>query len=190
MYSPPAPFSGDVFQLGPNVLLEVSQPRAPCYNLVKRFGTLSALPGGTISKVVEDWGAAGWLYRVIQPGTASSGDDLVLVRRPFPRLTVRAVHSIMRDADVDPSLIAEIRSNRVLDNFWRSAAVKKVPGVSLSASQQERLLGPEAEAPPAAAAAGSGGGGGGGGLLAHLSQPTVALVWLVCAVAIVILVWF
>lgn len=92
---------GDVFQLGPEILLEVSEPRHPCHKLIARFQWERAL-----SRTIRT-GRSGWNFRVLRTGTVSKGDSLTLVKRPFPQWTVMNVQRVIRGKYVPLHLLAE-----------------------------------------------------------------------------------
>ena len=60
---------GDRFRFG-TALLEVSQPRQPCWKIEHRFDRK-----GMVARIVEQ-GMCGWYYRVIEEGQARAGDSL------------------------------------------------------------------------------------------------------------------
>jgi len=60
---------GDRFRLG-TALLEVSQPRQPCWKIEHRFGA-----NGMVKRIIGQHNC-GWYYRVIEEGTARAGDVL------------------------------------------------------------------------------------------------------------------
>ncbi|MBX7480912.1 MOSC domain-containing protein [Qipengyuania qiaonensis] len=60
---------GDRFRLG-SALLEVSQPRKPCWKIDHRFGRK-----GMVARIVKTHNC-GWYYRVIDEGEAQAGDAL------------------------------------------------------------------------------------------------------------------
>lgn len=73
---------GDVFQIG-SARLQISAPRTPCDTQARRVGR-------------ADWVAltlqtmrTGMYARVLRPGSLQAGDDLVLVERPNPGLTMQ-----------------------------------------------------------------------------------------------------
>ena len=68
---------GDIVNIG-SAVLQVTQPRKPCYKLNFVFEQ------PTISKFVQDHGMAGWFYRVLVPGTISAGDVMTVTERPEP----------------------------------------------------------------------------------------------------------
>ena len=60
---------GDRFRLG-TALIEVSQPRQPCWKIEHRFGHK-----GMVAKVIAS-GRCGWYFRVIEAGEVQAGDSL------------------------------------------------------------------------------------------------------------------
>ena len=60
---------GDRFRIG-TAVLEVSQPRQPCWKIDHRFGT-----NGMVSAIAASH-RSGWYYRVVENGTAKAGDTL------------------------------------------------------------------------------------------------------------------
>jgi MOSC domain-containing protein YiiM len=78
---------GDKYRIG-EAIVQVSQPRQPCFKLGIRFGNQSA---------VEDfWNSAfpGVYVRVLQPGNVSAGDKLYLTERVTDSLSIAEVFSI------------------------------------------------------------------------------------------------
>src|SRR5215469_2516769 len=81
---------GDVHAIG-TALLQVCQPRQPCYKFALRHGN-KRLP-----KAMVRFGFSGWYYRVLKTGKLMAGDPLVLHARPnpdfaFARLTEIVYH--------------------------------------------------------------------------------------------------
>jgi len=60
---------GDRFRLGTS-LIEVSQPRQPCWKIDHRFGHK-----GMVARIVST-GRCGWYFRVIESGDVTAGDSL------------------------------------------------------------------------------------------------------------------
>lgn len=69
---------GDVWAVGPEVQLEFSCPRQPCYKLAGH------LQRPDLVKAVWATGRAGWYARVRQVGTLAPGQSLRLLERPNP----------------------------------------------------------------------------------------------------------
>ncbi len=60
---------GDRFRVG-TALLEISQPRQPCWKIDHRFGQK-----GMVAKIVKG-GRSGWYFRVLEFGEAEAGDTI------------------------------------------------------------------------------------------------------------------
>jgi MOSC domain-containing protein YiiM len=60
---------GDRFRLG-SALVEISQPRQPCWKIEHRFGHK-----GMVARIIET-SRAGWFFRVIETGDVAVGDTL------------------------------------------------------------------------------------------------------------------
>lgn len=60
---------GDRFRLG-TALIEVSQPRQPCWKIEHRFGHK-----GMVARIIAS-GPSGWYFRVIETGEVAAGDSL------------------------------------------------------------------------------------------------------------------
>ncbi len=60
---------GDRFRLG-TALLEISQPRKPCWKIEQRFGVK-----GMVATILQT-GRCGWYFRVLESGIATAGDAL------------------------------------------------------------------------------------------------------------------
>ena len=66
---------GDRYTIN-NVILEVSQPRQPCWKLARRWRVVD------LPKRVIQTGRSGWYLRVIQPGEITAGQEITLLSRP------------------------------------------------------------------------------------------------------------
>lgn len=78
---------GDVFQIG-EAIVQVSQPRQPCYKLAKRFNK-ELLP-----LMISNTGYTGYYLRVLNPGKVSLNDSLTFLDRPSHNITVAFVNEI------------------------------------------------------------------------------------------------
>ena len=68
---------GDLNRIG-TALLQVCQPRQPCFKFALRFAD-NHLPKAMVRN-----GRAGWYYRVVEEGVLAAGDAVDLVDRPNP----------------------------------------------------------------------------------------------------------
>jgi MOSC domain-containing protein YiiM len=78
---------GDTYRVG-TAVVQISQPRAPCSKLGRRWNRLD------MPKLVIESGRTGWYLRVIEPGDVEQGDALTLVERPFPQWTIDVVNGV------------------------------------------------------------------------------------------------
>lgn len=85
---------GDIIQVGPEVQLQVSLPRQPCFKLNHRFSIKKFAP--TTSQTSR----TGWYYRVVREGTVTAGDELKLVERKWPKWTIEKIQQyLVREPD-------------------------------------------------------------------------------------------
>ncbi|KAH7018558.1 pyruvate kinase-like protein [Microdochium trichocladiopsis] len=80
---------GDKFRLGPEVVIQVSEPRQPCYKLNMRFEYKKA------SSTAQSTGRTGWYYRVLVPGHVQQGDRFELLERLHPIWSVSQVQNFL-----------------------------------------------------------------------------------------------
>ena len=78
---------GDLWQIG-DVVLQVSQPREPCWKLGRRWNN-KLLP-----KLVVKSGRCGWYYRVRQTGTIQADLRVDLVERTHAAWTIARAHRV------------------------------------------------------------------------------------------------
>jgi len=105
---------GDTYRIG-TAVVQVSQPRAPCWKLGRRWSRLD------MPKLVLQSGRTGWYLRVIEAGDVESGDMFTLVERPFPRWTIDAVNAVAysRGGTTDLEAARELANCAALAESWR-----------------------------------------------------------------------
>jgi MOSC domain-containing protein YiiM len=103
---------GDVYRLGP-VLVQVSQPRKPCWKLSRRHG----IPG--LAASAEKTGRTGWYMRVLQEGFVEAGMELVLQERPYPEWTVTKAHEVARERKKNPEAARALGQCPYLSADWK-----------------------------------------------------------------------
>ncbi|MDF0733193.1 MOSC domain-containing protein [Pseudomonas entomophila] len=74
---------GDLYRVG-SALLQVSQPRSPCWKINHRF------EAEKMSMFVVQQHLTGWYYRVIEQGVVEVGDRVTLVERFTERFSIDA----------------------------------------------------------------------------------------------------
>lgn len=124
---------GDIFRWG-DTLLQVSQPRSPCYRL-NRHGELPEFP-----QVVQDSGRCGWFYRVLKPGFVSVENCFELVQRSYPSLSVaQALHHFYH-FPMERAGLQQLQRCPALSARWREAAAQRLRSGRLE-DWTARLLG-------------------------------------------------
>ncbi|MCB2379233.1 MOSC domain-containing protein [Hymenobacter sp. BT635] len=126
---------GDIFQLG-EAVVQISQPRSPCYKLGLRWHT-PLLP-----KWLQDSGRTGWYMRVLQPGTVAPTDTLELLERPYPQWPLPRVNSAKYELREDLSLARQLADCPALGEQWRRKMLGRLSGVLPLYDDANRLQGP------------------------------------------------
>lgn len=104
---------GDVLRIG-QIVVEVSQPRTPCWKLARKWGTRT-LP----ARVVET-GHSGWYLRVRETGEVEAGADFVLEDRPHADWTLSRANRVMHYRDGGAAAAAELAAIPALAESWRA----------------------------------------------------------------------
>jgi len=76
---------GDIWSWG-EALLQVTEPRAPCFKLAMVTGRRDLL------KRVVQTGRSGWYLRVLRPGVVPVAGPITVLDRPLSGVTVRQAH--------------------------------------------------------------------------------------------------
>ncbi len=110
---------GDRFRLG-TALLEISQPRQPCWKIEHRFGRK-----GMVKRIIGQHNC-GWYYRVIEDGTAQAGDRLERVATGHARWSVARLFAALYDPAHEASAeeLHEIAGLEQLSSQWRQKAAE------------------------------------------------------------------
>jgi MOSC domain-containing protein YiiM len=110
---------GDVHAIG-SALLQVCQPRQPCFKLALRHNE-KRLP-----KAMVRSGRAGWYYRVLQAGTLSQGDAVNLQERPHPDFAFTRLIEIVYHGKVTRPELLRMAEMPELASQWREAAIMRL----------------------------------------------------------------
>lgn len=102
---------GERWSIGSTVL-EVAQPRLPCYKLGIRVND------GTFLKRFMQSKRPGAYFRVIQEGSVTAGDEVRVIDKPSHHITLR----FMVEAMDDPEKAYALRQLSGLPDFWQRLA--------------------------------------------------------------------
>lgn len=111
---------GDIISVGPEVLLQVSLPRQPCFKLNHRFSLKNFAPQ------TYQTSRTGWYYRVIREGSVNVGDELRLVERKWPRWTVERVQEYLHRDTGNLAMNEELAAVEALGEESRGQFRKRV----------------------------------------------------------------
>lgn len=123
---------GDVFELG-KAIVQVSQPRQPCYKLTIRYGVPDML------LKVQQTGYTGFYFRVLAEGGVSKDDGLSLLHRHPKEITVSFANRIMHREKDNIEGIKQILEVEELSLNWRKTFLKRLAGTETDS--RERLTG-------------------------------------------------
>ncbi|MBA1146024.1 MOSC domain-containing protein [Ectothiorhodospiraceae bacterium WFHF3C12] len=103
---------GDVFRLG-EALIQVSQPRQPCWKVNARFGI------DDLSRAMVESRRNGWLYRVLEPGRVAPGAVLERLESSGPPLPLDRLWTVTLDVADSPDELMEAAAHPALAQAWR-----------------------------------------------------------------------
>ena len=110
---------GDRFRLG-NAVIEVNQPRQPCWKIDHRFGIK-----GMTARIVET-GRSGWYFRVIEEGEAQAGDTLERIEDGHRDWSVARVFTALIQGKASPKEIEELIALPRLSPQIQARAAKRL----------------------------------------------------------------
>ncbi len=103
-----------------DAVLEVSQPRAPCYKLAMHRGR------GDIGRLLRQSGRCGWYLRVLEPGRVPVAGPIATERHHLGA-TVGATHQALWSRDVPVEVIEALLSVEPLALDWKKALARRLP---------------------------------------------------------------
>lgn len=129
--------AGDVFALG-EAIIQVSQPRQPCWRLNLRFG----IPD--MARRLQNSLRTGWYYRVLQPGMVRKEDTLILKERPHEDWPLSRVLSVLYENTMDQQALTSMAEMKELSPNLRQLAKLRLETQQVE-NWEGRLFGPVPE---------------------------------------------
>ena len=126
---------GDRYRVGEELLLELTQPRQPCWKLGHNAGIRE------IPRVLQEEAATGWYYRVVSPGRVQGGMELELVSRPYPEWDLSRFLTGFYGTPEDEAFLRSALEVETLGEEMRSAIEKRLRTGAVE-DWQGRLYGP------------------------------------------------
>lgn len=124
---------GDTWQLGDEAIVQVSQPRQPCWKLARRWRIK------TLAWDVQQTGRTGWYFRVLTEGTVAAGMRLVLADRPHPDWSVARANRIMHQDKKNIAAALELAAVPSLAASWQATLTRRAD--KQEADPRKRLIG-------------------------------------------------
>jgi MOSC domain-containing protein YiiM len=112
-------YLGDRYQWG-EAIIEVSQPRSPCFKLNNRWG----IEG--VALHMQEISRCGWLYRVIQPGMVSVEKPLELIARVDNAMTISVACKIFFGDPLNHEKLLTLKQQSTLSNSWMDRVVQRL----------------------------------------------------------------
>ncbi|UZJ79158.1 MOSC domain-containing protein [Fictibacillus sp. KU28468] len=112
-------FIGDIFRLG-EALVQVSQPRQPCFKVAAK------LKQPLMVKYIHDTSFSGYYLRVLEEGTVSPGDKLVIEEKHRAGISVEFVNRMTYIDKENREGLTMLAGLNELAEGWRSAMKKRL----------------------------------------------------------------
>lgn len=117
---------GDTFRIG-TAVVQLSQPRQPCWKLANKHNEPRLIAW------INEQAYTGFYLRVLTPGTAAANDEIILLERPHPDLTVACLMHLRRSQEPDRALLARLAELPALSKSWRDDLARRLAGGENSA---------------------------------------------------------
>ena len=126
---------GETWRLG-SAVVQVSEPRQPCYKLAKRWGI------DDLVVRVQRTGMSGWYLRVLETGDVGAGDAVARLADSVGP-TLREASVVVQGLTDDADLIRRVLAFEGLPTRWRPRIERRLAGGRVDESARER--GPAAD---------------------------------------------
>ncbi|MEN1936091.1 MOSC domain-containing protein [Paenibacillus sp. 102] len=123
---------GDIFQIG-EVTVQVSQPRQPCFKLVKKYD-IPQLP-----LYFQNTGYTGFYFRVLKEGWVLPTDSLTQLETNHQGISIAFANHIMHKEERNFEGVRRILGVEALSTSWRKTFEKRLKGEEVNT--KERLEG-------------------------------------------------
>jgi len=128
---------GDTFRLG-GAIVAVSQTRQPCWKLNIRFDCAD------MAKRVQKTARTGWYYHVIEEGTVSPQDELVLLDRPQAQWPLTRLWTLLYVDTMNADELSALANLPLLPENIRNLACRRLESRQTE-SWNKRLFGERTE---------------------------------------------
>ena len=108
---------GSIYKIG-NSLVQISQPREPCYKLGIRFGTQEIL------KQFINHERPGTYVKILEIGKVKTGDVMVLVKESENTLTIQQFYTLLFARKKDKGILKLALDNNALPSYKKEKLKK------------------------------------------------------------------
>lgn len=108
---------GNIYKIG-NALVQVSQPREPCYKLGIRFGDQKVI------KQFVEHNHSGTYVKILKEGLVKSSDELILVEKSTNALTVQQFYALMFSKEKDQNMLRLFMANNSVPQYKKDKLKK------------------------------------------------------------------
>lgn len=109
---------GDVYKLG-EAIIQVTQPREPCNSLSINSNNPNML------KCVYENGYTGWYAKVLEEGDLKVSDEISLINRVHPKLTISYLNKVIKEPKKFPAEIESIKECSELGTPFKEEILKR-----------------------------------------------------------------
>jgi len=110
---------GDQVRVG-TALLQVAQPRMPCYKLQVRFDR------DDMTRLFAHSGRSGFYFSVIEEGEVKAGDAIELAKRDERKISIAYIYELYFSKAIDPDLLKRALQAPTLTDESRSMLLSRV----------------------------------------------------------------
>jgi MOSC domain-containing protein YiiM len=128
---------GDTFQIG-EAIVQVSQPRIPCWKPGRRF-KIKQLP-----LLMQNSGKTGWYFRILKEGHVEKGQEFSLLERPYPQWTIAECNRILHSKTPDLEKMRELSQCDLIAQVMKSILEKRIK-LKVAPDVTKRVIGPNEE---------------------------------------------
>jgi MOSC domain-containing protein YiiM len=107
-------YIGDRFQVG-SAVLQVTQPRMPCYKLTIKFQRDDMIKRFLVS------GRSGFYFSVLEPGSVAAGCDIALLERDPNHVTVSDIQHLYLGQTRNADLLNRVEKLSALPDDWKES---------------------------------------------------------------------
>lgn len=125
---------GDIWKVGNQATVQVSQPRQPCWKLARRWRIK------TLAALVQQTGRTGWYFRVVTEGIIAAGMPLFLLERPHPEWSIERANRVMHLERDDLVASRKLAGIPLLSVSWRTTLSRRAEQ-NINQDSTKRLIG-------------------------------------------------